>query len=368
MKKFIALVLIFVTVGVVFLFLDQYKGILKADYLAPLRRWAGDDSDALIEELRKARVQYWELLDPSGALIDKGGVPNFSPPSTQVLRIKGPMGQNLYLRIFTKGNSGSMVWLIIPRALVVVSIIILAFSIAYFYIQMKQIKSIRHEVERQKQLIYLGEVARGLAHELRNPLNTISMNFQLIEEEIPKDSQLAVRIGRIKRELKRLEENLTNYLRFARPPKPQLKREEINPIVERVVRFFAPECKSEGIDLVLELGHGLSRVLVDEKQVEQALLNILMNAKEVSTRGKRITVKTGEEGSFVFVSVSDEGKGIPAEDLPKIFEPYFTKRPGGSGIGLAVVKRIIEEHSGRVKVNSTLDKGTTFTLYFPQAR
>ena len=163
-----------------------------------------------------------------------------------------------------------------------------------------------------------------------------------------------------------MEDNLTSFLRFARPPELRLKREEVNEIVEHIEQFFLPECRADGIELKKELGHGLPRALIDRKQIEQALLNLLLNAKLFTSKGGSIIIRTGEDKDLPYISVSDTGSGIPEDELPHLFSPYYTRRKGGSGVGLALVKRIMEEHGGSIKVLSKPGKGTTFMLYLPR--
>ena len=210
-------------------------------------------------------------------------------------------------------------------------------------------------------------MASGLAHEIRNPLNTIDMNLQLIEEEMKEtDERFRKRFKRVKDELERLDAILSGFLRFTRPPKLSVKRTDINELVNKTVRFFQPECISKGVTIELSLADGLPKIFLDSKQVEQMLLNLLSNARDATQRGGKIRVSTQRTRQGVRLVVEDTGCGIPKEKLADIFKPYFTTKQGGTGIGLSIVKRIAEEHSAKIQIESTPGKGTKFVVEFPK--
>ena len=344
----------------------------------------------------QSELAYYQLLDPEVRLLFHSGLPyvkRISPVISedarkityQSLRIDYPKKGNSYgdylipilnkdyllgyLRIgFLEEHQEKTVVrtrdIFIP---VLIGTLIIVFSFVYTLWLLKRVGQLESEIGRKNRLAYLGEVASGLAHEIRNPLNTIGMNLQLIDEEIKStDEQFRKRFERVKGELERLDTILSGFLRFTRPPKLSIERTDINELVNKTVRFFQPECISKGITLELSLADGLPRIFVDGKQVEQMLLNLLTNARDATRRGGRIKVTTQKIRQGVRIIVEDTGCGIPKEKLTEVFKPYFTTKQGGTGIGLSIVKRIAEEHSARIQVESTLGKGTRFIVEFPK--
>ncbi len=351
-------ILLVVALGVGILY---WRGFLSP--YGKLNKLLSKQSLERVNRLAEGRSFYWVLLDSGGRVItaSKG---TESPPHPELLQVRTKDGEQAYLRLYFGQPHRLSLWLFLPF---IFNFVLLVGLFCYAFILTRRIKASRRETEMREHLAYLGKLSRGLTHELRNPLNTIMMNLQMIAEDIPAEPHQLKRLERIKRELKRLEDNLTSFLRFARPPELRLRREELNEVVQHTADFFLPECRSAGIELSLELGHGLPRVLIDRRQIEQALLNLLLNAKLFTSKAGKITIRTGEENNKPYISISDTGKGIPKEELPHLFSPYYTRRKGGSGVGLALVKRIMEEHGGSIRVMSKPGEGTVFTLYLPRA-
>jgi len=344
----------------------------------------------------QSELAYYQLLDPEVRLLFHSGPPyvkrvspviseNALEITYQSLQIDYPKkgdsygdylipilnGNHLlgYLRIgFLEGLREETAVhardILIP---VLIGTLIIVFSLAYTLWLLKRVGQLESEVERKNRLAYLGEVASGLAHEIRNPLNTIDMNLQLIEEEMKEtDERFRKRFKRVKDELERLDAILSGFLRFTRPPKLSVKRTDINELVNKTVRFFQPECISKGVTIELSLADGLPKIFLDSKQVEQMLLNLLSNARDATQRGGKIRVSTQRTRQGVRLVVEDTGCGIPKEKLADIFKPYFTTKQGGTGIGLSIVKRIAEEHSAKIQIESTPGKGTKFVVEFPK--
>ena len=209
-----------------------------------------DRSLEQVDRLVGGRNFYWALLDGNGRVITSSKGEASAHP--EFLQVELKDGRFAFLKVNFNSSRNLLWWLLIPFIL---NLIILMGTLIYGATIRRQLKKTKKDAELKKHLVYLGELSRGLAHELRNPLNTITMNLQMIEEDIPSEPYILKRFDRIKRELKRLEDNLTSFLRFARPPELRLKREEINELVEHITQFFLPECRSDGIELKLELGH-----------------------------------------------------------------------------------------------------------------
>jgi signal transduction histidine kinase len=225
------------------------------------------------------------------------------------------------------------------------------------------------ELVRSERLAAVGKMAAVITHEVRNPLSSIGLNAELLEEEVANVSPEAVALCRaIEKEVDRLTAITEEYLRFARLPRPRLEREHLNSIVAGVIEFQKEDLLSRGVRVEAHLAEALPPVSADEGQLRQALLNLLRNAADAMTGGGELTVTTrrGDDGA-VEVSVQDSGPGIADEHLPKIFEPFFSTKDGGTGLGLALTQQIVAEHGGRIVVESRPGAGTTFTLRLPAA-
>ena len=201
-------------------------------------------------------------------------------------------------------------------------------------------------------------LARALAHEIRNPLNTIKMNIQLLEEEFGENRKFE----RIESEIDRLERILRSFLQYTKLPTPAFERTDINELVKERVEIFRPKAGEIGIEL--QLAQNLPRVRIDEQLFSQVLQNLLQNAVDASQEGP-IIVETGRSGKNVYVAVADRGTGIPPELLDKVFKPYFSTKKNGVGIGMAVVKKIVEAHGGKIQIQSRTGKGTRVVVELP---
>ncbi|HXM74109.1 MAG TPA: ATP-binding protein, partial [Chthoniobacterales bacterium] len=166
-------------------------------------------------------------------------------------------------------------------------------------------------------------------------------------------------------ELNRLDTIVTQFLRAIRPTRPQLHPENINSIVEEAVRFFAPEIKDREIVVEQELRSDLPTLQLDRDQMKQALYNVIKNSFEAMKNRGIMRIRTDMDESHVIVSVTDTGGGISAENLSHVFEPYFTTKPSGTGLGLLIVRRIVREHGGELSIESSEGKGLTLTIRLP---
>ncbi len=243
----------------------------------------------------------------------------------------------------------------------------IAASIVYGGFMLQRVKHLRSEVERQSRLAYLGEIAGSLAHEIRNPLNTINMNIQLLDERLSSaDEKTRAKLKRIRSEIVRLDGILTSFLKFARPPKLNIERVDIPQLLSRLVEFFGPEVEGSGLHLRLDIQGEIPPIRGDSEQLRQLFLNLLLNARDASSEGGEIVISAYKTPRRVHVSVADEGCGIDKKRLDKIFEPYITDKPNGTGVGLAIVRRVAMDHGGSVRVESKVGEGTTFTVSLPR--
>jgi signal transduction histidine kinase len=246
--------------------------------------------------------------------------------------------------------------------------------VAFVYVVRLIAKTRRLEAEAQlaDRLAYVGTLASGLAHEIRNPLNAMNMNLQMLEEEMgqtaaPAEPETQALLVSTKGEIRRLESLVNDFLAYARPAQPRFAPGDINRTIDETVRFLTAELHQKEIAIATTLDGTLPLVEMDEGQIRQALLNILINAKDVLGAGGRIEVSTGPgPGGEVVVRVRDNGPGIPPDLRQKIFEVFFSTRGGGTGLGLPIAQRILESHGGWIELESEAGRGTTFSLRLPR--
>ena len=223
------------------------------------------------------------------------------------------------------------------------------------------------ESERLNALTLL---AAGVAHEIGNPLNSLNIHLQLIEREARKldganRTELYESVEVARAEINRLDSIISQFLRAIRPTRPQLRPENVNSIVEEAVRFFAPEIKDRDIVVEQELRSDLPLLELDRDQMKQAFYNVIKNSFEAMKRRGILRIRTDMDGSHVIVRFTDTGGGISPDNLSRVFEPYFTTKTSGTGLGLLIVRRIVREHGGELSIESSEGKGLTLTIRLP---
>lgn len=257
--------------------------------------------------------------------------------------------------------------------------------------QARRIKAAETRARRAERLAEVGAMTRGLAHEIKNPLSTIGLNAQLLEEaitELPIDddesARLVRRVNTLRREAERLGEILQDFLRFAGEIRLTTTRQDLNTVVDEIADFYAPQAQHHGIRLRVELAPEPLIANLDADHLKQALLNLMINATQAMTpspaspdpahttdRGDLMLrtnrAKLPEGDNAVAVHITDTGPGMPADTIEKIFQPYYTTKGGGSGLGLPTTKRLVEEHGGSLTVHSEPGRGTDFTVLLPAA-
>jgi signal transduction histidine kinase len=226
------------------------------------------------------------------------------------------------------------------------------------------------ETEPRQESGLIETLAAGVAHEVRNPLNSVQINLSILERELleslpDRDAHAFKVLQKIAGEIKRLDDFVSEFLRFARPPRLNIERMNVRLILADLAAFITPECSKKGVALSLDLG-GPETARVDGFQVKQAILNLVLNALQATGAGGHVVLRTSGDERRLQVSVSDDGEGMSPERREKAFTPFFTTREQGTGLGLPLVRRIVEQHGGSVEVASTVGQGTTVTLAFPE--
>ena len=242
-----------------------------------------------------------------------------------------------------------------------------------YAIIMRDITESRRTAEKtieSERLNALTLLAAGVAHELGNPLNSLNIHLQLMERQARKlkgkeRDELQHSIEICRGEINRLDSIVTQFLRAIRPSRPQLQPENINTIVEEAVRFFSAEIEARDIVVETELRSDLPLLQLDRGQMKQAFYNVIKNSFEAMKRRGILRIRTDVDESHVRVSFIDTGGGMSAETLSHVFEPYYTTKEKGTGLGLLIVRRIVREHGGELAIESTDGKGLTLTIRLP---
>jgi signal transduction histidine kinase len=230
----------------------------------------------------------------------------------------------------------------------------------------------REELRRAERLAAAGRIAAQITHEIRNPLNSIGLNAELLAEEIasgPADGREAPKlVAAITREVDRLHAVTEEYLRFSRFPRATLASADVNEILAGLLDFVGPELAAARVEVRRDLAPGLPAIRGDEGLLRSVFLNLLRNSREAMPRGGAISVSTRRAGEGgVEIRIRDTGGGIPAGDLPRIFDPFYSTKERGTGLGLAFAQQVVREHGGSIRCDSALGEGTTFTIRLPGA-
>ena len=227
------------------------------------------------------------------------------------------------------------------------------------------------ETLESERIAALQLLAAGVAHEIGNPLNSLTIHLQLLERrlrKLPEDQQdtLLHPLEVAQEEIKRLDTIVTQFLRAIRPAPLQRAPQELNSLVREAAEFLGPELKSRNILLDLELAPGLPVLELDQDQLKQAFYNIVKNASEAMKQGGLLKIRTGSDREWVNIHFADNGGGMTQEAMARIFEPYFTTKTSGSGLGLMITQRIVRAHGGEVVIESDPGNGLKITIRLPR--
>jgi two-component system, NtrC family, sensor kinase len=230
----------------------------------------------------------------------------------------------------------------------------------------KHNKELEANLAQQGKMASLGVLSSGVAHEINNPLGVILGYAAYIEGKLPQDDPNYKYIHEIKRESKRCKKIVQDLLSYARTPQPVLEETDLNELLEQIVDFAANHTDMHHVTVLKEFDQRLPSIMVDGDQLRQVAINLILNAGSAMQKGGRLVVSStlGEDG-FVSLKFCDNGAGIPQEHMEKIFEPFFTTRVKGTGLGLAITKQIIEQHHGKISIESEIGHGTTVEVRLP---
>jgi two-component system sensor histidine kinase HydH len=237
---------------------------------------------------------------------------------------------------------------------------------------LSETEALKEAVERERHLASLGRLAAGVAHEVRNPLSSLKGFAQFFRSKFRPGSEEERYSEIMIEEVERLDRVVQELLDFARPVTPDRKPVDPNTLIDEALSLVSEDAQFKRVEIVRKPGSDLPRVMVDPLQMRQAVLNVLLNSLEAMADGGTLTIETGvsrgEDGlTEVRIDLTDTGVGMTPEELAKLFEPFYTTKPKGTGLGLTVVSRVLEQNGGRIDVTSTEGEGTTFSLLLPVA-
>lgn len=218
-----------------------------------------------------------------------------------------------------------------------------------------------------EELAALGSLAANLAHEIRNPLNALSINLELLEEDLDSRQAPADTVGMARREVGRLSRLVNDFLVYARPATPQIEIFECGDLLREVAALLKPVCERSGVEL--RVGDGSARARGDRGQLSQVLVNLALNSVQAveGCVAKKVELNATRAGNRVVLEVSDTGPGIPRHDLARVREAFYTRRKGGTGLGLAIADRIVDAHGGTLELSNRRTGGLAARVFLPAA-
>lgn len=233
----------------------------------------------------------------------------------------------------------------------------------------RRVVALQRRARSAERLAELGTLTGGLAHEIKNPLSTVQLNLQLLEEDLdPKDEhqqRVIHRLHTVQRETGRMRETLDDFLRFAGKMELDRRPTDVNELLEELVDFFTPQAHLQRVQIRLRKAEGPIVASIDARLIKQAVLNLMINAVQAMPDGGELILSAGREDGRARIDVIDTGPGIAAEALPNIFNAYYSTKKSGTGLGLAISQRIVHEHGGAITVESEIGKGSDFRLSVP---
>jgi signal transduction histidine kinase len=225
-------------------------------------------------------------------------------------------------------------------------------------------EKLREEMMRLDRFASLGKLSAGIAHEVRNPLTGISLLLDDLHDNAALVGDDQNMIKKAVAEIERVERLINALLNYSSPARADIRVGNLNAVVNDTVLLMRRQCEKQKVSVVTDAGE-LSAFCFDPEKIKQALINLVRNAVEAMPDGGEVRIATSTADDHALLTVSDNGPGISAENLPLIFEPFFTSKGAGTGLGLSITQRIVEEHHGQINVESSAENGTTFLLRLP---
>lgn len=228
--------------------------------------------------------------------------------------------------------------------------------------------------EQASRLAYIGTLASGLAHEIRSPLNAMRLNLDLLKEDLgdvkdDKREEFAKRLSMIAREVDGLQDLLTEFLTFARPPKLELLPTDLNQLLSDMIQFLSPSCEQRHIQIKTDFQKELYPIMLDNYQFGRGvIINLITNAMEQIGEQGTITLRTRETNDSVEIHVEDNGGGVAPDSETRVFEIFFSTKEHGTGLGLAIARRIVQEHGGELLLENHPGQGATFVIRLPKSK
>lgn len=237
-----------------------------------------------------------------------------------------------------------------------------------FEAMVAEISRVNQELLESERLATIGKMAAHVTHEVRNPLSSIALNLELLEEELPSEGESRTLFVAIRREVERLTELTEQYLSVARRREPDFAIEDVTEVVSEALEFMIPELRRHRVEVTTELAGEVAPVKLDEAQIRQVMHNLLRNARQAMPNGGALHVRVSQpDEQWLEIDVIDSGAGMDAEARARLFEPFFTTKSRGTGLGLAISRHIIETHGGAIWCESNTPKGTRFVVRLPIA-
>ncbi|HQU71004.1 MAG TPA: ATP-binding protein [Calditrichia bacterium] len=238
-------------------------------------------------------------------------------------------------------------------------------GIVLLFQDVTELHHLRRRMEQMERMALLGELSAGIAHEIRNPLAGIKAATQVLEDQFPPGDLQAELMRRVIREVDKANALLKEFFKFARPARPEPALCRLADMVDHVRLLLEAQFKKKEIDLRVDCPEDLPAIFADDQQVEQVLINLFLNAMDVLDGNGVISVNARRDGAMVRMTVADNGPGISAETQAKIFNPFFTTKSSGVGLGLSICSRLVSENGGTIEVESETGRGTRFHVRWP---
>lgn len=345
----------------------------------------------------KKLFDSFELYDEQGELVQKGdvfrqGVVGVAPNGEGLRPGQGKiqLGQRIPVEVQVPIEPGKMGRAVLTvsqevlarraadfrdelatKTLALVAMVLVLLAGAYLYVVrlMRLSRRLEADAQAQERLSYLGLLSSGMAHEIKNPLNSIQMNLQLLEEELsghPETAEASGYLHPVRKEVKRLERLVNDFLLYARPLQPTLAPVNVGGLLGELKALVDEEARQRGVEIAVEALSDLPEVSADDGLLRTALLNLLFNALHASPEGGRVTLSAALREGRVELSVRDSGAGVTAGQQDRIFQIFVTDKPGGTGLGLPIARRIAESHGGSLEIRKSDTPGALFVLTLPK--